>query len=65
MYHRVDFNNFKELRQAWFLIERRLPRNKNFLQTVFLLLDTAIKTVPTGLPEVSPVGPAMPVIPIP
>ncbi len=64
IYFRMDFSNFKELRDAWFLIEERLPLNKNFLEITFLLFDTAINTVPTGLSAVAPVGPAMPVIPI-
>lgn len=42
-----------------------MPRKTNFLQIVLLLLARAIKTVPTGLLGVAPVGPAMPVIPIP
>ena len=42
-----------------------MPLNINFLQIVRFLSDKAIKTVPRVLPGVAPVGPAMPVMPIP
>ena len=37
----------------------------NLLQIVLFLSDIAINTVPTGLLRIAPVGPAMPVMPIP
>ena len=46
-------------------MEERLPWKLNFVQIVLFLLVTAIKTVPRGLPGVAPVGPAIPVMPIP
>lgn len=46
-------------------MEERLPWKVNFLQIVLFLLATAIKIVPRGLPGVAPVGPAIPVMPIP
>lgn len=58
-------NSTNDFSVAFFLIDARLPLKRNFSQIVLFLSETAINTVPTGLPCLPPVGPAIPVIPMP
>ena len=63
--YRKRLKRFKAFSADCFLIAARLPRKINFLQIVSFLLVTQIKTVPTGFLGIAPVGPAIPVMPIP
>ncbi len=59
------FNNSRLFKAVFFLTVGRLPVKRNLLQIFLFPLSMAIKTVPMGFSGEPPVGPAIPVIPIP